>query len=116
MNRIKELRKKYGYTQEYLGQYLNITKAAISKYELERSMLTDDTIRSLCSLFNVTSDYLLGISDIPDGYNKTLTKEEKTLLSYYKRLSLEDQDYIKGQMIALYREKSSKDAQTKRTG
>lgn len=63
MHRIKELRTERGLTQAQLGSLLGVQPAAVSKYETNLVPLTEDTIYRLCSIFNVTSDYLLGLSD-----------------------------------------------------
>lgn len=60
MNRLKELRVQNGLTQDELGEKLGIQKAAVSKYETGRVPLPPDTIITLCDLFSVTADYLLG--------------------------------------------------------
>ncbi len=65
MNRIRQLRKERGMTQSELSKILNVQGAAISKYESEKIPLTADTIKQLCDFFDVSSDYLLGNSDIP---------------------------------------------------
>ena len=59
MNRIKQLREKKGITQEKLGQLIGVQSSAISKYEKGIVPLTDDTIRDLCKIFDVSSDYLI---------------------------------------------------------
>ena len=61
MNRIKELRELKGWSQQDLGDYLNVQKSAISKYENGKISLTGETIKKLVELFDVTSDVLLGI-------------------------------------------------------
>lgn len=63
MNRLKELREEKNWTQKYIGSVLNVKNAAVSKYETGRAALTEDTILRLVKLFNVSSDYLLGLSD-----------------------------------------------------
>ena len=67
MNRIKELRKQHELTQEELGSIINVQKAAISKYELERATPSTDILKKLADYFNVTTDYLLGRTDEPQG-------------------------------------------------
>ena len=67
MNRIKELRKQHKLTQEELGSIINVQKAAISKYELERATPSTDILKKLADYFNVTTDYLLGRTDQPQG-------------------------------------------------
>lgn len=63
MNRIKELRQLKGWSQQDLGNYLNVQKSAISKYENGKISLTGETIEKLVELFDVTSDILLGIEN-----------------------------------------------------
>ena len=62
--RIRELRIERGLTQAELAQMLNITQKTISKYENEFPDLNTNIIIACCEFFNVSSDYLLGISDI----------------------------------------------------
>lgn len=62
MNRIKELRTAKHLTQEELGNILNIQKAAISKYENGRADPSMDILKKMATLFNVSTDYILGIS------------------------------------------------------
>lgn len=68
MNRIRELRERDSITQARLGAMLSVKDAAISKYESENVPLTADTIRQLCRIFNVSSDYLLGIANTESPY------------------------------------------------
>ncbi|MBO5027753.1 MAG: helix-turn-helix transcriptional regulator [Clostridia bacterium] len=61
--RIKELRIERGFSQTQLAKELNTTQRTISKYELEQLDLNTPTLIALCKLFNVTADYLLGLTD-----------------------------------------------------
>lgn len=61
--RIKELRVERGFSQVQLAKELNTTQRTVSKYELEQLDLNTHTLITLCKLFNVTADYLLGLSD-----------------------------------------------------
>ncbi len=63
MNRIRLLREKAGMKQSELGKMLNVKDAAISKYETGKIPLTADTLTSLSEIFNVSVDYILGLSD-----------------------------------------------------
>jgi len=60
MNRLKELRKQRGMSQEELGALLGVQKAAVCKYEVGRVPLPHDVLVKLCDHFDVTSDFLLG--------------------------------------------------------
>lgn len=75
MNRIRELRERDSITQARLGAMLSVKDAAISKYESENVPLTADTIRQLCRIFNVSSDYLLGINNTESPYGPPLERK-----------------------------------------
>lgn len=65
MNRICELRKSAGMKQLELADLLNVTRQAISRYEIGDREIGPDLIFRLCQIFHVTADYLLGFSDFP---------------------------------------------------
>ena len=58
-NRIQQLRKANGMSQEELASKLTISRQAISKWELGESMPDTENIVQLSNLFSVTTDYLL---------------------------------------------------------
>lgn len=64
MNRIFELRKQNKMSQAELGDLLGIHQVAVSRYEKEERKIPQEVLTRLCEIFNCTSDYLLGISDI----------------------------------------------------
>lgn len=59
-NKIKNLRQRNNMTQEELGNILNVKKAAVANYESGYSEPDSEKIMQLASLFNVSTDYLLG--------------------------------------------------------
>ena len=61
--RIKELRTERGWSQKELADKLNIAQMTVSKYELEVRDLSTATLIALCHIFEVSSDYILGIED-----------------------------------------------------
>lgn len=61
-NRIRELRRSTGISQEKLAEEMNVTQASISLYETGGNMPIDMLV-SISKYFGVTTDYLLGISD-----------------------------------------------------
>ena len=72
MNRIKNLRETSNETQEELGKILNVSKATISKYENGTVEMSNDTLIKLANHFNVSTDYLLGRTNIPDMLNEPI--------------------------------------------
>lgn len=65
MNRIKELRKSKGYTQEKLAKLLNVTQANLSGWETSKWEPDSKALSQLAEIFGVSVDYLLGRSEPP---------------------------------------------------
>lgn len=90
MNRLKLLREEKKLTQGDIAKMLNITTAAYSYYENEKRDMTPDTILKLADYFNVSTDFLLGKSDIrkPDEQ----IKEEFTFAYHKEAEGLTDEE------------------------
>lgn len=58
-NRITQLRKQEGFSQENLGEKLNVSRQAVSKWESGQSTPDLDYIIKMCEIFNVSADYLI---------------------------------------------------------
>ena len=61
--RFIEERKKKGYTQQSLAEKLNVSSFTFNGYEAKGALPSFDMIIKICKEFNLTSDYLLGLSD-----------------------------------------------------
>lgn len=57
--KIVQLRKKNGWSQEELAAQLNVSRQAVSKWEGAQSVPDLDRILQMSALFGVTTDYLL---------------------------------------------------------
>lgn len=66
MNRIKELRQAKKLNQVQLCQILKVAQPTLSAWETERNQIDYQTLIKLSNLFNVSIDYILGISDNPN--------------------------------------------------
>ena len=62
-NKIKQLRIESNIKQSELGNKLGFTKSTISLYESGKTYPDYDTLIELSKMFNVSTDYLLGISN-----------------------------------------------------
>ncbi len=62
IRRIKDLREDNDYTQEYVAKYLGTSQTMYARYERGANELPIRHLISLCELYNVSSDYILGIS------------------------------------------------------
>lgn len=70
MNRIKQLRNEKNIKQDVLANLLNLEVAGVSKLETGRVPLKDEYIIKLSEYFEVSTDYLLGKSDIRNPEKK----------------------------------------------
>ncbi|MBQ1413015.1 MAG: helix-turn-helix transcriptional regulator [Clostridia bacterium] len=63
--RLREFREKKGLTQSKVAGYLNCSQQVYSNYELGQRDIPTDVLIALVKLFDVSADYLLGITDNP---------------------------------------------------
>jgi len=70
--KIKELREIKQITQEELAKYLGVAPQTVYKYEKEINEPDLKTTSKIAEYFNVTTDYLLGRTDIPDMLNEPI--------------------------------------------
>ena len=59
--KITELRKKNNLTQSELGEKLNVTSQAVSKWENNLSEPDLDTTKKLCEIFGISMNELIGL-------------------------------------------------------
>jgi len=85
--RIKELRRNADLTQSEFGRIFGIVKSTVSLYESGKSTPNDELKLKICKYFNVSADYLLGISsqDTAAGSASPLSPEEEELIDAYRR-------------------------------
>lgn len=63
--RINELRLAHGWNQVQLADKLNVSKQTISNWENDNIQPSIEMLVRLAILFNVPTDYLLGLEQIP---------------------------------------------------
>ena len=63
--RLFDLRKDSGLTQDALADVLKINKHSISSYERDKSEPPDAIKIAISEYFHVSVDYLLGVTDNP---------------------------------------------------
>jgi len=63
--RIHELRTAMGWSQVELAKRLQISKQTVSNWENDNIQPSIDMLVRISRLFGVTTDYLLGLDDIP---------------------------------------------------
>lgn len=90
MNRLRFLRNEKGESLEKIAKYLNVTMQTISNYETGKRDMTPDTILKLADYFNVSTDFLLGKSDIRKSDDQI--KEEFTFAYHKEAEGLTDEE------------------------
>lgn len=60
--RIYEVRMSFGWTQVQLAQKLGVTKQTVSNWENDNIQPSIDMLVKLSYIFNVSTDYLLGLT------------------------------------------------------
>lgn len=80
--KLLTLRKAKGMTQEQLAEKLDVSRQSISKWESGQAVPELEKIVALSAIFDVTTDYLLKLSEIDDLSVKTemLEKQQQQML------------------------------------
>lgn len=80
--KLRALRQEKKITQKQLAEALGLVTASISSYETGGNYPSAEIIIKLCRFFNVSADYLLGISDTRNFNMTDLTDEQyQTIIS-----------------------------------
>lgn len=83
-DRIKFLRKENEWSQEYVAEKLNISTGALSRYETSMyEPKSLELVKDFAKLFGVSTDYLLGESDIRNPIDSI---EQEFKFAYHKEM------------------------------
>ncbi len=74
--RLTDLRKEKNLSQKEAASFLGVSQALLSHYEKGIRECKLDFLKKACDFYDVTSDYLLGISDNRHGLNEIYSKEQ----------------------------------------
>ncbi|MBR6688760.1 MAG: helix-turn-helix domain-containing protein [Clostridia bacterium] len=77
MNRLKELRLEKNKLQSDIGKILGVSDRAVGNYETGKRDMSPETIIILANYFNVSTDYLLGRTDIRNNVNNIDDNEKQ---------------------------------------
>ena len=67
---IRKLRTDNGYTQKQIAEYLGISQNTYSQYEIGVLNYPVDAVVKLADLYHVSTDYLLGRTNVKTPYPK----------------------------------------------
>lgn len=66
-DKVKELRQLHGLSQAQVAYKIGIERSTVAHWESGKSAPNYETVRNLAEMFNVTVDYLIGKTTVPDG-------------------------------------------------
>lgn len=83
MNRLKQLRKSKGMTQQKLAEAVNIPKRTIQRLENSESQIKPEKAKKLAEYFGVSVGYLLGFdTPVKDGIAELIDKVNEWAISH----------------------------------
>ena len=107
-NRLRILRKTRNLTQEVVSSELGISQQTLSRCEIDITTLQIDLLYKIAQYYNVSTDYILGLSD-----NKWTTEQNILVNQFFLKYqdifeafeALDDYDlyYLEGDTLVLGR-------------
>lgn len=110
-DRIRACRLSLDLTQEQLGLQVQKGGSTVRMWEIGKSEPDLETVKKLSNIFDVSVDYLLGNSDIPNPELRIPDEYKDLPIAFYegaKDLSQEDIDDVVKFMEFLKKKKSDK--------
>ena len=92
--KLKEIRKRFGLSQEQLAEIMNVSRQAITKWENNGGLPDVSNLQELSKIFGITIDYLLNDeNELPalqlrkeldkDKYENKISSYSRVLKEYY---------------------------------
>ena len=124
-HRLRILRRQTGVTQKEIAQSLNIDRSTYAYYETDKTNPDLITLRRMANIFQVSTDYLLGIEPadghtvpvrdrgpeaplLSEGTLSALPEDERVFLLLYRQLEAEQKEnLVQFVMEAINRERPS---------
>ena len=109
--RLRQLREENEWTQEQLGEMLNVSGATVNRYEKGLRNPDPETLLKLADIFDISLDYLLGridstkpvqVAETIEKYYSNLKTGKEEQLSDEARKELE---YLREYIIKKYRDR-----------
>lgn len=111
--RLRKLRKEKRLTQEDVANRIGVARTTYAMYEQERREPDSLTLQKIADFFEVSTDYLLGRTDLPNNnqsntdHLKAWLRQSNTDLSEEEIEELEEdiKDYLEVRMKRISRNK-----------
>lgn len=76
--RLKGLREDRDLLQKDIAKFLDVTQVAYSCYEIGRRQIPLDALVKLAKYYNVSVDYILGLTDERKPYPKSILDNKRS--------------------------------------
>ncbi len=91
--RLAEVRKDHNDKQATLAKRLGVSLQTVRSWEQEKSSPSHEKLVTICRMYRISADYLLGLSDVdpaydPRGNQRRFTDEEWRALREYEEFLL----------------------------
>lgn len=83
--RIAEQRKRLGLSLEALGEKLDVSRQAVSKWEADGAVPGVDKLIAMSRLFGVSVGWLLGVEEQPESQEETISEKQIEVLEQIVR-------------------------------
>ncbi len=95
-NRLENLLEEHNLTQRKLSTELHIAPSTLNGYLRKNREPDYDTLIKISKYFNVSTDYILGVTNIRNPYNhgECFDDKEEELLGIYRELMPKEQEYL----------------------
>ena len=113
-NRIKLLREEKGIKQEELAKIIDVSPSAIGMYEINKREPNDGITLKLAEYFGVSTDYLLGKSDIRNQNKVELDDIDMAFATGIKGLNKENQEIAKNIIEGLLAKQKNEEKKEKK--
>lgn len=78
--KLRTLRLERGWSQKALAEKLGVVSASVSAYEQAKKYPSIEVLIKVCKVFDVSADYLLGLSDDMQLMKSNLTDDQMRLI------------------------------------
>ena len=99
--RLRELMEEHKWSQKELAERCGMTAATISRWLKGTHVADIQGVIKIANAFNVTSDYLLGLSSDRNKTDKWLSAEKRFITDIYERAKPEDK-YVVWSLLQRY--------------
>lgn len=99
--RLKKLRQEKNLTQEELAKQIKSSRSNIANYENGKNLPSVEVLDKLSEIFNVSTDYLLGKTDIRNSVKIDIKDIDMGFAAGYKGLTDANKETLKNIMEGL---------------